>query len=147
MKTPVGVRYVGACEIVLGVFTAFVGLMYVVYGFYGLIHLVWARVLLSVWIAGLMFAISVACFYTASGLSRGLKWAWRASWVIGLLAAFPGAHMYYLSGRPSPGAHGEGGRADVFAALWLLPIVLGGVALLLSSTRRFISVAKETDRE
>jgi hypothetical protein len=139
MKAPLGIRYVCAFETVLGVVAAFVGLMYVVYGFYGLLRFVWARVLLSTWIAGLMFAIAVACLYTASGLSKGLKWAWRMSWVIGLLAAFPGAHMYYLSSSHWSGARMEESRGSVIAVLLLLPIVLSCVVLLLSSTRRFIS--------
>jgi hypothetical protein len=143
MKLPLGVGFVSASEVLLGIVTGFLGLMYAVYGFYGSLHLGWPRFFSSLGIAILLSLIAAGCFYTSAALSKGRTWAWKASWGIGLLAILPGAFFLFVSSQPWPNARGKEGWGFMIGLLVLVPGLLGWIALLLPSTRLFFERSHE----
>jgi hypothetical protein len=145
MKTPIGVGVVCAFEVLFGIETGLMGLMYFVFGFYGGLHEAWWRLLGSLGIASLLLIVSAGCFYTCSAVSRGgERWAWKASLGIGLLAALPGAFFIYGATKPWPNASGEEGWGFVIGLIVLVPVLCGWIALLLPSTRRFFALGRSS---
>ncbi len=139
LKAPFSVRYLAACEWFLSGIAGFLGLMYLVYGFYGLLHADFVRVLIATaWAVG-MATVAVGCFYTASGLLRGRRWAWRASWLIGMAGAVPGGFFLGVFHRPWPGYGGEEAWGFLIDAALALPALAGFVSLVLPGTRRFFA--------
>jgi len=90
MKAPFTVNLVVALEWILGCLLGFYSLMFLVFGFYGLLHFDLRRILTSLGVAILMGALAAAVFITGRSFRHGRKWAWRASWAIGILVAWFG---------------------------------------------------------
>jgi hypothetical protein len=139
LKTPLSVRYVAACEWCLAGVSGFLGLMYLVYGFYGILRSDLIRVLISTAWAIAFTAVGAGCFYTASALWQGRRWAWRVSWLIGLIAAAPGGFFIWVTHRPWPGYRGEEGWGSWIGVALVLPAVLGFISLVLPRTRGFFA--------
>ncbi|WP_035359295.1 hypothetical protein [Edaphobacter aggregans] len=137
MKKPLGVVFVFVCEMILSLATGLLGLMYIVYGFYGLLHYDWSRCVSSVGVASVLLMIAAACYFTSSAFLDGLRWAWKASLGIGLMAGVFAMYCIYTSVASQTEGIFREGWGDGIGILILIPVLLGWAVLLLPSTRRF----------
>jgi hypothetical protein len=137
MNTPFSVHLVVALEWIFGSLVGFCCLMFLVDGFYGIIHFNLTRILTSFGIAILVGAIAWASFATGSGLRDGRGWAWRASWGIGIFAMFFGAWTIYDLFHAK--VHGpDDGYALIFWLFLMICVLFGMVLLLLPPTREYL---------
>lgn len=135
MKPPFGVRFIAVCEWLLGGLLAFYCLMFLVFGFYGLLHGAFIRLLSSLGNTALMAASAAGCFYTGAALVRGRRWAWIVSWGIGIAIAGFGCFVIWAWQDRSPNYKGHG---QLLAGIAMLPVAaLGFVSLVLPRTTRF----------
>jgi len=139
LKPPLSVSYLAACEWLLAGAACFLGSMYLVYGFYGILRADFVRVLISTAWAAALALVAAACFYIAPALREGRRWAWRASWLIGVITAAPGGFFIWVSRHPWSGYKGEEGRGSLIGMALVLPAVLGWISLVLPRTREFFA--------
>ena len=146
MNTPFSVHIVVTLEWIFGSLVGFCCLMFLVYGFYGIIHLNLMRILTSFGIAILVGAIAWASFATGSGLRHGRGWAWRASWGIGIFVMFFGAWTSYDLFRAK--VHGpDDGYALIFWLFLMICALMGMVLLALPQTRQYLDSGLSRDTE
>ena len=146
MKTPFSVHIVVALEWILGCLLGFCCLMFLVYGFYGIIHLDLMRILTSFGIAILVGATAWASFVIGSGLRDGRGWAWKASLCIGIFVIFLGAWTIYDLFHVT--VHGpDDGYALTFWLFLMTCALLGMVLLLLPPVREYLRVTSSGNGE
>jgi ABC-type transport system involved in cytochrome c biogenesis permease subunit len=136
MNTPFSVHIVVALEWLFGILVGFFALMFLVFGFYGIIHFNPARILTSFGVAALMAAITWLSFAAGQGLRDGKSWAWRVSWGIEALVVLFGAWTIY---EP---LYAKAHSADDYFGLIVGPFLivcalLGMILLLLRQTRDY----------
>ena len=136
MKAPFTVNLVVALEWILGCLLGFYSLMFLVFGFYGLLHFDLRRILTSLGVAILMGALAAAVFITGRSFRHGRKWAWRASWAIGILVAWFGwvGLSDALWPPQKPGPDNEFGI--IAGPFIMLCALVGSFLLALPQTRR-----------
>lgn len=135
MKPPFTVRFIASCEWLLGGLLAFYCLMFLVFGFYGLIHGAFLRLFSSLGSAALMAAGAAGSFYTGGALVRGRRWAWIVSWGIGIAVAGFGCFLIWVGLDRSPNYKGHG---PLLAGMVMLSVAaLGLLFFILPRTIRF----------
>ena len=139
---PFSVTFVATCEWLLVALAGFYSLMFVVFGFYGLIHAAIGRFVGSFGVAILMGAIATGCFRTGSALWRGRRWAWNVSWGIGVLTAIAGWMALHRALWPSPPYSADKYFGLICGPVLLLAALVGFVMLILPQTRRFIQCSE-----
>lgn len=133
MNTPFSVHMIVALEWLLGGLTGFYCLMFLVFGLYGLFHLDFMRSLSSVGVAMVMGAIAIAAFLVGAGLRRGRRWAWIASWCLGIIVMLFGWFSFH-EGRY--GAGPDSGLGLIVGPFLVICALLEIVLLVLPQTRR-----------
>ncbi|WP_263365909.1 hypothetical protein [Edaphobacter bradus] len=140
MRPPFSVGFVVASERALGCLFSFYSLMLLVYGFYGLLHSALTRVLGSFGLAVLLAASAAGCFYTSAAFLKRQRWAWSASWAVGLFVAAVGSFFLWQSSHRWPGGHGE--VSLLVGLVSLLLALIGLLLLILPQTRRYVHSAQ-----
>ena len=142
MKPPLSVHLIVALEWLLCTAVGFYSLMFFVFGFYGLIHLNVSRMFSSLGVAIVMGAIAAGSFVAGRGLREGRRWAWIASWCIGIFVMLCGWYSFH------EGLYGNSPDASfglIVGPALVLCALLGIVLLVLPGTRQHCDPTKSLD--
>jgi hypothetical protein len=117
----------------------FYSLMFLVFGFYGLLHFNLPRILTSLGVTILMGALAAAVFVTGRSFQHGRKWAWRASWAIGISVASLGWVALSDALRPPQRPSADNYFGVIYGPLIMLFALFGFILLVLPQTRRYFT--------